>query len=111
LLGELVGDKLPAAPSRLKPTALLGRSGTGGLSSYALATRFRRPRAVPSLVGAVTAVLGSVLGARWRAMVASRGWPDLPAALLEDVVVLGLAAGATGHDASSVRPKLEGTSC
>jgi hypothetical protein len=111
LLGELVGDKLPAAPSRLKPAVLVGRAGAGALSSYALATRFRTPRAVPVLVGAVTAVLGSVLGARWRALAAARGWPDLPAALLEDMVTLGLAAAATGSASSSVRPELEATWC
>jgi uncharacterized membrane protein len=104
LLGELVADKLPATPSRLKLPALLVRIGTGAMSSYLLASRFRTPPAVPVLVGAVTAALGSALGARWRAMAAARGWPDLPAALLEDMVIMGLAAGATGSITNSARP-------
>jgi uncharacterized membrane protein len=111
LLGELVADKLPAAPSRLALPPLLGRVGTGALSSYVLASRFRTPPLVPVLVGAGTALLGSVLGARWRAIAADRGWSDLPAALLEDMVLLCLAAGATASASSRVQPELDAASC
>ncbi len=93
LLGELVADKLPGTPSRLKPPALAVRAVTGAVSSYALARRQRVPGALPALAGAAAAVLGSALGFRWRAVAAHRGWPELVAALAEDAVVLG-AAGA-----------------
>jgi uncharacterized membrane protein len=97
LVGELVGDKLPATPSRLNPAVLLSRIGAGALSSYVLATRSHTRPVVPVLAGAATAWLGNVLGARWRGLAADRGWPDLPAALVEDAVVVSLALGATRH--------------
>lgn len=97
-LGELVADKLPFTPRRLAPPALLGRVVTGGLAAWVLA---RRQHAQPEqaviagAAGGAGAVLGCIVGLRWRDAAARRGLPDLPAALAEDVVVLGLAAAAT----------------
>ncbi len=93
-LGEVVADKLPFTPSRLAPPVLGVRAATGALSSYTLARRRTVAPAVPALIGATAALAGSVLGARWRALATERGWPDMVAALVEDLVVLGLATAA-----------------
>lgn len=93
-LGELVGDKLPSTPSRLAPPVLIARLGTGGLAAYALSRRQHVAPMLPALVGSMAALAGSVVGLRWRKIAADRGWPDLPAALVEDVAVIGLAGAA-----------------
>jgi uncharacterized membrane protein len=98
LLGELVADKLPSTPRRLAPPALLGRVVTGGLAAWALAQRHHaqpEQAVIAGAAGAAGAVLGSIVGLRWRAAAARRGLVDLPAALVEDAIVLGLAAAAT----------------
>ncbi|GAB7044456.1 MULTISPECIES: hypothetical protein [Catenuloplanes] len=91
-LGELAGDKLPNAPSRLTPPALTVRAATGAAAAAALAARSGTGPALHALPAVAGALAGSVAGARWRAFATRRGWPPLAAALLEDAVVLGLAA-------------------
>ena len=98
VLGELVGDVQPTAPSRLEPQALIGRTVSGAAGAGWLAHLERRaPAAVAlaALAGAAGAIAGSVLGASWRQAAESTPalQPDWRAALLEDVVVL-TAAGA-----------------
>ncbi|SKC74675.1 hypothetical protein [Krasilnikoviella flava] len=96
--GELVGDKLPTAPSRLDSPGPQSRAASGALGGLLLARRHHVGPAstVAALVaGAAGGAAGTFTGAAWRSVVASRGWPDLPAALAEDVVALGLAAWAT----------------
>lgn len=103
LLGELVADKLPSTPSRLMPPALVLRAATGTVSAWALAQRHRAPAGVPAALGGLGALAGSVAGMRWRRAAVSRGLPDLPAALLEDVLVLVLARAATRPPAAGSR--------
>jgi len=96
--GELVGDKLPTTPSRLDPPGPVVRAASGAAGGLLLALRHHAP--APSVVAAVVAgaaggVVGTGVGAAWRGAVARRGWSDLPAALAEDAVALGLAAWAT----------------
>lgn len=91
LLGELVADKLPSTPSRLAPPVLTMRVAAAALVSWALAQREHVAPAVPVAAGAVGAVVGSVAGLRYRTATASRGIPDLGAALAEDAVTLLLA--------------------
>jgi len=100
LVGELVGDKLPATPSRLGAPQLVGRLVAGALGGGALAgVEGAGPFgvAVGSVVGTAGAFVGSVAGASWRQWAADEGpeqlHPDLRAALVEDAVVL-TAAGA-----------------
>jgi uncharacterized membrane protein len=100
-LGEGIVDKLPQTPSRLSAGPLAGRVVLGALCGVALAAR---PGAVPvralpvaawvpgAVVGGSAAVAGAYLGAAWR-----RGAPfgsDLPAALVEDAVVVLLSLAA-----------------
>ncbi|MGF0115480.1 hypothetical protein ACQFYA_04025 [Promicromonospora sp. Marseille-Q5078] len=96
--GEIVGDKLPATPSRLDPPGPETRAGSGAVGGLLLALRHHASAgstAAATAAGAAGGLAGTFVGAAWRAAVAERGWPDLPAALAEDVVALGLATWAT----------------
>lgn len=88
---ELAADKYPDTPSRLEPVGLAARGVLGVSAGAILGPRAR----CHSLVGAALAGAGAAAGAyggfAWRRWVADRGWPDLPAAVAEDVAALGLA--------------------
>ena len=97
VVGELVGDTLPATPSRLENHGPDGRAVSGAAGGLLLARRRRAPVAgtlVAAAAGVAGAVAGTGVGAAWRSAFARRGWPDLPAALAEDVVALALATWA-----------------
>lgn len=94
VVGELVADKVPSAPSRLDGQALVPRLVLGATGAAALAWRDGNNRAVAALAGVAGAVLGSVAGLRYRTTVKQRGLPDLPAALAEDAVAVLLARSA-----------------
>lgn len=91
VLGELIADKLPSTPSRLQPPGVVLRVLFGGLSGLLLAQRERAPVAAPSAAGAAGALGGTLLTARGREQVLASEVPDLPAALVEDSLALGLA--------------------
>lgn len=89
-LVELVADQLPQTPSRKVPQQFGARIITGGLSGLILG--------LPSgnwLVGIVLGIIGAVIGtlggAELRGRLAKAFGRDLPAALLEDLVAIGLA--------------------
>jgi uncharacterized membrane protein len=90
-LGELVNDKLPKTPSRLIPPQFIARIVTSALCGLAIGLSGNG-----IVVGLVAAVIGAVAGtlggARARNVLAKRFGRDLPAALLEDAVALGIAA-------------------
>jgi uncharacterized membrane protein len=94
-LGEILADKSPLVPSRLSPPALVGRLAAGWVAGTALARREGVGRVGPALVTAAGVVAGSVVGARWRAYAADRGWNPVGAALAEDVAVITLAGLAS----------------
>jgi len=98
--GEVVGDKLPSAPSRLDRPVFLARLVAGGVGALGLALAERRSAAavlaaVP--VGVAGAYVGSFAGYTWRTWAAKDGpaWaqPDTRAAALEDALVLATSAG------------------
>jgi uncharacterized membrane protein len=89
--GELIGDKLPATPSRTSPPPLLGRAGAGALVGAAV-SEGKRPVA-GALLGAGVAVAAAFAGENVRAMIGERsGVPDVLLALAEDAVVMTLGA-------------------
>jgi uncharacterized membrane protein len=98
---ELVIDKLPATPSRLRPAPLTVRTLTGAGTGTIVARRggpggSGGPGGRPDVIGCaltagVAAVAASWLGARWRQRAAPRLGSDFAAAALEDVAVFGLA--------------------
>lgn len=94
VLGELVADKMPGAPSRMATQALIPRLVLGATGGAALAWRDANNRPAAALIGVAGAALGSWAGLRYRDTVKQRGLPDLPAALAEDAAALALAASA-----------------
>ncbi len=91
--GELVADKLPATPSRLSASGLPVRLVTGALGGGVLGRREGAGVVAPALAGLLGAVVGSNVGAAWRAWAGQRV-PDWQAALVEDAVALGLTVVA-----------------
>ena len=91
IVGELIGDKLPTAPSRLDHGGAQLRAVAGALGASALARRASVHPVLPALAGAAAGFASAHAGASWRAWAASR-MPDWQAALLEDAVALGAAA-------------------
>jgi hypothetical protein len=93
VVGELIGDKLPQAPSRLDLPGLLVRVATGVAGAALLSRRGRTAPVLPVLAGAAGALAGTYGGAAWRSW-ASRRVPDWQAAVVEDVLALALAGTA-----------------
>ena len=92
-IGELVNDKLPKTPSRLIPPQFVTRIVMSALCG--LAIRVPGNGMIIGLVaGIIGAVAGTFGGAKARSLLARTFGRDLPAALLEDVVALGIAAFA-----------------
>lgn len=99
-LGELVGDKLPMAPSRTETGPLLGRIVLGVSAGASIAAAIGGSRILGGVLGAAGAALGSLLGARFRAAATeATNVPDLVWALLEDVAAVTLGLAATRADA------------
>ncbi|NEM05634.1 hypothetical protein [Geodermatophilus normandii] len=90
VVGEVVADKLPGTPSRTVAPSVASRLASGAGGSALLARR-GGGGVLPVLAGAAAAAAGTLGGARWRGWAAQRV-PDWQAALVEDVVVLALAA-------------------
>jgi uncharacterized membrane protein len=92
-IGELVNDKLPKTPSRLIPPQFITRIVTSALCGFAIG--LSGGGAILGLVaGIIGAVAGTFGGAKARGLLAKRFGRDLPAALLEDAVAVGIAAFA-----------------
>ncbi len=89
-IGEWIGDKLPKTPSRLSAFPLLARLVSGALAGASLAITAGAPLAGGIVAGAVGAMAGAFAGYHLRrALTVRAGLPDLPVALLEDVVAVG----------------------
>ncbi len=89
-IGEIINDKLPKTPSRKTPPQFIARVLSGALTGATIGA------AGGSLLfgiflGAIGAVVGTLGGAAMRAKLAAAFGRDLPAALLEDVMAIGLA--------------------
>ena len=92
--GEMVGDKLPAAPSRLEGGGLGARLVAGAAGATALCRERDATSFWPAVAGAGGALAGARGGAAWRSA-AGRWMPDWQAGLVEDGLALTLAAAAT----------------
>lgn len=86
-LAELVGDQLPATPSRKVPIQFGARIVMGALAGGAIAAQGML--ALGLVAGAIGAVAGTVGGAAARAKLAAAFRHDRPAALIEDVIAIG----------------------
>lgn len=93
--GEMVGDKLPMAPSRLHPGSLAGRLMFAAASGAILSRRLGAPVVAGVVTGAAGALAGSYAGYHARAWLGkTTGLPDPLWALVEDgaAVLVGMAA-------------------
>ena len=86
-LAELVGDQLPATPSRKVPLQFGTRVVMGALAGAAIAAS--GGLALGAVAGAIGAVIGTLGGAAARAKLAVAFRNDRPAALIEDVIAIG----------------------
>lgn len=92
-LAEVVGDKLPATPSRTALPPLLGRAASGALVGAALFAPDGRRAATGAAVGSSAAVAAAFAGERLRALVGEKTrLPDPAIALAEDAIVLTVGA-------------------
>jgi uncharacterized membrane protein len=93
--GELVVDKLPAAPPRSDPPALVARLLLAPVAAVAADRRDGagpdRWTAVNALVATAAAGAAAVGGVRLRAALARRFGTDLPGALAEDALAVASA--------------------
>ena len=97
-IGELIADKLPFIPSRLQPGPLGGRVISGALTGTVAGIALQGSPIVGGLVGAIGGLAGAFGGyAVRRGLTADRKLPDVPVALLEDVVAIALAVFAVSR--------------
>jgi uncharacterized membrane protein len=88
-VAELVADKLPSTPSRLKPTGLIARILLGALSGACLAGAGAQSIMIGAVLGAAGGIAGAFAGYQVRRrLVQALKVPDLYIALLEDVVAI-----------------------
>lgn len=90
-VGELVNDNLPKTPSRLIPPQFITRIATSALCGLAIGVS-AGGATLGLVAGIIGAVVGTFGGAKARELLAKRLGRDLPAALLEDIVAIGIAA-------------------
>ena len=89
-VAELVADKLPFAPGRLKPPGLIARIVFGGLSGASVAVSGAQPIVLGTVLGVVGGIAGAFAGYQVRTrLVKALKVPHLVIALLEDVVAIG----------------------
>jgi len=89
-VAELVADKLPLAGSRKALPAFIARIVMGALSGAAVGAP-RGGLAAGAVLGVLGAVAGTLGGYELRTRLARAVGRDLPVALLEDLVAIGLA--------------------
>ena len=90
--GELIGDKLPMIPSRLKPGPLTGRLLIGGLAGMRICRRYHQSLVVGAILGAASAGAGSFAGNYMRTSLAENTKiPKFVLGLAEDGLAVGLA--------------------
>ncbi|HEY0786886.1 MAG TPA: DUF4126 family protein [Acidobacteriaceae bacterium] len=89
-VGELVADKLPKTPSRISAVPLGARLVSGALCGAALVLAAGIWIVVGLAAGAIGALLGAFAGYHVRrALTSGNRFPDLPVALLEDLIAIG----------------------
>lgn len=88
---EIIADKLPMAPNRTDFSGLIPRIISGALCGAALNCAQKQPFATGALAGALGAVGGTFAAFHLRKrLTKSVGLPDLPIALVEDALAVGL---------------------
>ena len=87
-VSELIADKLPFAPSRLKAGPLASRIVSGAVCGATIYGVVKRPLMEGAVLGGVGAIAGAFAGYHMRKRL-SRDMPDLGVAALEDALAIG----------------------
>lgn len=91
---ELIGDKLPSTPSRLKPPGLIARLVSGAICGAAIASAKKKDVRQGAIMGGVGALAGAIGGYQLRRMIVEDAdVPDFVVALAEDTIAVGTAMG------------------
>ena len=85
---ELVADKLPFTPSRLKAGPLASRVVSGAVCGVTIYGVVERPLVEGAVLGGVGAIAGAFAGYHMRKKL-RRDMPDVGVAVLEDVLAIG----------------------
>jgi uncharacterized membrane protein len=88
-LGELVFDKLPAAPNRTAFPGLAARIALGGLCGAAIASSAAASLALGAVLGAAGGVAGAFGGFELRTRLTRASGRGFIVALLEDAIAIG----------------------
>jgi uncharacterized membrane protein len=90
-IGEMIADKLPFIPARVKPGPLAGRAVAGAICGYAVfrARGGNRQAVRGALIGSAAALAAAWVGYQYRR---KSPFPALASALIEDVVAAGAGA-------------------
>ena len=87
--GEMVADKLPTTPDRIKPVPLTGRALMGALSGAVIYTLARRNPFTGALIAGAAAVASTYTMYYLRKEIkATTNAPDLVLGLAEDAIVI-----------------------
>jgi uncharacterized membrane protein len=90
-LGEYYGDTLPQTPNRTSVFPLIARIGFGALVGALSAAAMEEPAAGGVILGVIGALIGAYGGMWLRLRLAKMMGRDLPVAVLESALALGLA--------------------
>jgi uncharacterized membrane protein len=96
-LGEYVVDTLPRTPDRTDFAPVVARVAFAILGGLIVAKALNQPAAGGVIFGSMGALIGTYAGFRARRWGSRRMGRDLPVALLESGVALGLAVAAAVH--------------
>jgi uncharacterized membrane protein len=99
-VSELIADKLPFTPSRLKPGPFAARIVSGAVCGAVIYGVVEQPLQEGAVLGGLGAIAGAFAGYHMRRRL-SRDLPDLGIAVLEDTFAIGagviIAALAGSH--------------
>jgi uncharacterized membrane protein len=89
-LGELVADKLARTPPRTAPPGLIARIVMGALTGSCIASSSGNAIWIGAVLGIAGALAGTFVGFKLRTgIVKALQIPDLPVALMEDLIAIG----------------------
>jgi uncharacterized membrane protein len=89
-VGELIADKLARTGPRTAPPAFIARIVMGALTGACMAASTGNAIAIGAVLGIVGAAAGTFVGFKLRTgIVKALQIPDLPVALMEDLIAIG----------------------
>jgi uncharacterized membrane protein len=100
--GELIADKTPFIPGRLRPPSLIWRLVSGAVCGAAFFDSDDERLSTGAILGAAGALVGSLLGYAWRTRVREQlDLPDFASDLIEDALAFGLAVALVSYPTQS----------